>query len=48
MLLKQWFYIFIIGLVFLAIIVSILKWEKEYIILKGKEAYYREGSKKLQ
>lgn len=42
-LLKQWFYIFIVGLVFLAIIVSILKWEKEYMILKGKEAYYYTG-----
>lgn len=42
-LLKQWFYIVIIGVVLLAIIVSILKWKKEYMILKGDEAYYHKG-----
>lgn len=42
-LLKQWFYIVIIGVVFLAIIVSILKWKKEYMILKGDEAHYHKG-----
>ena len=42
-LLKQWFYIVIIGVVFLAIIVSILKWKKEYMILKGDEAHYYKG-----
>lgn len=42
-LLKQWFYIVIIGVVLLAIIVSILKWKKEYMILKGDEAHYYKG-----
>ncbi|MDK0840834.1 PH domain-containing protein [Clostridium perfringens] len=42
-LLKQWFYIVIIGVVLLAIIVSILKWKREYMILKGDEAYYHKG-----
>ncbi len=42
-LLKQWFYIVIIGVVLLAIIVSILKWNREYMILKGDEAYYHKG-----
>lgn len=42
-LLKQWFYIVIIGVVLLAIIVSILKWKKEYMILKGDEAHYHKG-----
>ncbi|MDM0469624.1 PH domain-containing protein [Clostridium perfringens] len=42
-LLKQWFYIVIIGVVLLAIIVSILKWDREYMILKGDEAYYHKG-----
>ncbi|MDK0862323.1 PH domain-containing protein [Clostridium perfringens] len=42
-LLKRWFYIVIIGVVFLAIIVSILKWKKEYMILKGDEAHYYKG-----
>ncbi|WP_283717654.1 PH domain-containing protein [Clostridium perfringens] len=41
--LKQWFYIVIIGVVLLAIIVSILKWKREYMILKGDEAYYHKG-----
>ncbi|MBO3387831.1 PH domain-containing protein [Clostridium perfringens] len=41
--LKQWFYIVIIGVVLLAIIVSILKWKKEYMILKGDEAHYHKG-----
>lgn len=42
-LLKQWFYIVIIGVVLLAIIVSILNWKREYMILKGDEAYYHKG-----
>ncbi|ELC8433960.1 PH domain-containing protein [Clostridium perfringens] len=42
-LLKQWFYIVIIGVVLLAIIVSILKWKREYMILKGDEAHYHKG-----
>ena len=42
-LLKQWFYIVIIGVVLLAIIVSILKWNREYMILKGDEAHYHKG-----
>lgn len=42
-LLKQWFYIVIIGVVLLAIIVSILKWKKEYMLLKGDEAHYYKG-----
>ena len=42
-LLKQWFYIVIIGVVLLAIIVSILKWKNEYMILKGDEAHYYKG-----
>ncbi|MDZ5026468.1 PH domain-containing protein [Clostridium perfringens] len=42
-LLKQWFYIVIIGVVLLAIIVSILKWKREYMILKGDEAHYYKG-----
>lgn len=41
--LKQWFYIVIIGVVLLAIIVSILKWKKEYMLLKGDEAHYHKG-----
>ena len=41
--LKQWVYILIIVLVLLAIIVSILKWNREYMILKGDEAYYHKG-----
>ncbi|MFR7935965.1 MAG: PH domain-containing protein [Clostridium perfringens] len=41
--LKQWFYIVIIGVVLLAIIVSILKWKKEYMMLKGDEAHYHKG-----
>lgn len=41
--LKQWFYIVIIGVVLLAIIVSILKWKKEYMLLKGDEANYHKG-----
>ncbi|EOU1723265.1 PH domain-containing protein [Clostridium perfringens] len=42
-LLKQWFYIVIIGVVLLAIIVSILKWKREYMLLKGDEAHYHKG-----
>ncbi|MBO3367037.1 PH domain-containing protein [Clostridium perfringens] len=42
-LLKQWFYIVIIGVVLLAIIVSILKWKREYMLLKGDEAHYYKG-----
>lgn len=42
-LLKQWFYIVIIGVVLLAIIVSILKWKKEYMLLKGDEAHHYKG-----
>lgn len=41
--LKQWVYIVIIGVVLLAIIVSILKWKKEYMLLKGDEAHYHKG-----
>ncbi|HII4508243.1 TPA: PH domain-containing protein [Clostridium perfringens] len=41
--LKQWVYIVIIGVVLLAIIVSILKWNKEYMLLKGDEAHYHKG-----
>ena len=41
--LKQWVYIVIIGVVLLAIIVSILKWKKEYMMLKGDEAHYHKG-----
>lgn len=41
--LKQWVYIVIIGVVLLVIIVSILKWKKEYMILKGDEAHYHKG-----
>ncbi|HII4499099.1 TPA: PH domain-containing protein [Clostridium perfringens] len=41
--LKQWVYIVIIGVVLLAIIVSILKWKKEYMLLKGDEAHYQKG-----
>ena len=41
--LKQWVYIVIIGVVLFAIIVSILKWKKEYMLLKGDEAHYHKG-----
>ncbi|HAT4363704.1 TPA: PH domain-containing protein [Clostridium perfringens] len=41
--LKQWVYIVIISVVLLAIIVSILKWKKEYMLLKGDEAHYHKG-----
>lgn len=41
--LKQWVYILIIVLVLLGIIVSILKWKKEYMLLKGDEAHYHKG-----
>ncbi|MDT7931410.1 PH domain-containing protein [Clostridium perfringens] len=41
--LKQWVYILIIVLVLLGIAISILSWKKEYMLLKGDEAYYHKG-----
>lgn len=41
--LKQWVYILIIVLILLGIAISIFSWKKEYMLLKGDEAYYHKG-----